>query len=85
MERCIGAPVLYEELRVIISAEAQINQYHMLNVFADCQKRKKSLRRKLDSLAKEKNKDKGNIDANKTPLGWNILVYFQNLDQTKLD
>lgn len=31
---------------------------HLL-IFTDGQKRKKSLRKKLDSLGKEKNKDKG--------------------------
>lgn len=35
---------------------------------ADGQKRKKSLRRKLDSLAKEKSKDKGMPSFSKTPV-----------------
>lgn len=35
---------------------------------ADGQKRKKSLRRKLDSLAKEKSKDKGTPSSFKTPV-----------------
>lgn len=42
---------------------------------ADGQKRKKSLRRKLDSLAKEKSKDKGTPSSFETPVH-RVLFFF---------
>lgn len=53
-------------------------QLFVLLIFADGQKRKKSLRKKLDSLGKEKNKDrgKGQNELERMHLPWSIMVEF---------
>ena len=47
-------------------------------MFTDGQKRKKSLRKKLDSLGKEKNKDrgKGQNELKQMHLPWSLMVEF---------
>lgn len=53
-------------------------QLSILLIFTDGQKRKKSLRKKLDSLGKEKNKDrgKGQNELKQMHLPWSIMVEF---------
>lgn len=44
---------------IICNVKYHLYAYFLLFTFTDGQKRKKSLRKKLDSLGKEKNKDRG--------------------------
>lgn len=61
-----------------MSAICLFLQLFILLIFTDGQKRKKSLRKKLDSLGKEKNKDrgKGQNELKQMRLPWSLMVEF---------
>lgn len=66
--RCNGYANSFKMTHLLVSSSYPSFSFHISQIAlpktwlgADGQKRKKSLRRKLDSLAKEKSKDKGNV------------------------